>query len=193
MAVTPTCTETGLTEGKHCSVCNEVLVAQETVDALGHTEVVDKAVAPTCTATGLTEGKHCSVCNEVLVAQETVNALGHNVVKDEAVAATCTATGLTEGYHCTDCKDYFKAQEETAVLEHNFAPNADPDVYVVYNICADCKAQGDFEKVQIAEKDKPIITKAAIVLACAIVIILCIRALKQPATTTPWYKRGRYN
>ena len=54
-----TCTETGLTEGKHCSVCNEVLVAQKVVDALGHTEVIDAAVAPTCTSTGRTEGKHC--------------------------------------------------------------------------------------------------------------------------------------
>ena len=35
-AKAPTCTETGLTEGKHCSVCGEVLVAQEVVDALGH-------------------------------------------------------------------------------------------------------------------------------------------------------------
>ena len=34
--VDPTCTETGLTEGKHCSVCNKVLVAQETIAALGH-------------------------------------------------------------------------------------------------------------------------------------------------------------
>ena len=76
-AVAPTCTTTGLTEGKHCSVCNEVLVAQTVVEALGHTEAVDQAVAPTCTTTGLTEGKHCSVCNEVLVAQEEVAALGH--------------------------------------------------------------------------------------------------------------------
>ena len=35
-AVDATCTETGLTEGKKCSVCDKVLVAQEVVPALGH-------------------------------------------------------------------------------------------------------------------------------------------------------------
>ncbi|MBQ3502839.1 MAG: leucine-rich repeat domain-containing protein, partial [Clostridia bacterium] len=35
-AVASTCTETGLTEGKHCSVCEEVLIEQEVVEATGH-------------------------------------------------------------------------------------------------------------------------------------------------------------
>ena len=68
-AKAPTCTETGLTEGSHCSVCNEVLKAQEEVPALGHTPEADSAKAPTCTETGLTEGSHCSVCGAVLTAQ----------------------------------------------------------------------------------------------------------------------------
>ncbi|MBP3634670.1 MAG: hypothetical protein J6J43_08880, partial [Oscillospiraceae bacterium] len=75
-AVEATCTETGLTEGKHCSVCDAVLIAQEIVAAKGHTEVIDAAVEATCTETGLTEGKHCSVCDAVLTAQEIVAAKG---------------------------------------------------------------------------------------------------------------------
>ncbi|MCD7861022.1 MAG: leucine-rich repeat domain-containing protein, partial [Oscillospiraceae bacterium] len=55
-AVVPTCTETGLTEGSHCSACGEVFVAQEVIPAIGHTSATDAAVAATCTETGLTEG-----------------------------------------------------------------------------------------------------------------------------------------
>ena len=102
-AVAATCTETGLTAGTHCSVCGEIIKAQQVTNALGHKVVVDSAVQPTCTETGLTEGSHCSVCGAIIVAQETVYALGHNPVVDDAVAPTCTETGLTEGSHCSVC------------------------------------------------------------------------------------------
>ena len=61
-AVAATCTKTGLTEGKHCSVCNAVIKAQETVPAKGH-KYVDTVVKPTYTAKGYTLHK-CSVCGE---------------------------------------------------------------------------------------------------------------------------------
>ena len=136
-AVAATCTTTGLTEGKHCSVCNEVLVAQEEVAALGHTEVVDAAVEPTCTATGLTEGKHCSVCSEVLVAQQEIAALGHTEVVDAAVAPTCTATGLTEGKHCSVCGEVLVAQQEVAAA-HTWSALYERDDENHWHTCSVC-------------------------------------------------------
>lgn len=48
----PTCTEKGLTEGKHCSVCEKVLVKQEEVAALKHDYEGVVTVEPTYTKKG---------------------------------------------------------------------------------------------------------------------------------------------
>ena len=90
-AVAATCAKTGLTEGSHCSVCNEVLVAQKVVDKIPHTVVVDAAVEPTYSSTGLTEGKHCSVCNEVIEKQTVIPAKSESnvtVIGDEFFAGS---------------------------------------------------------------------------------------------------------
>ena len=90
-AVAATCEKTGLTEGSHCSVCNEVLVAQKVVDKIPHTVVIDAAVEPTYSSTGLTEGKHCSVCNEVIEKQTVIPAKSETNVTvsgDEAFAGS---------------------------------------------------------------------------------------------------------
>ena len=115
-----TCTEDGLTEGKHCSVCNEVIKKQEVIPATGHKVVVDQAKEATCTENGLTEGSHCSVCNEVIKKQEVIPSTGHKEVLDSAKEATCTNTGLTEGIHCSICNKIIKKQEIIPALGHDF-------------------------------------------------------------------------
>ena len=113
-----TCTEAGKTEGKHCEVCNEVLVAQTEIPAKGHTEVVNKGSEATCTESGLTEGKHCEVCKEVIVEQKTIPAKGHKEVIDAGIEATCTESGLTEGKHCEVCKEVTVKQKTIPAKGH---------------------------------------------------------------------------
>ena len=102
-AVEATCTETGLTEGKHCSVCNTVLVGQTVVEAKGHDEVVIPGKDATCLASGLTAGKICSVCGSTTVDQTVIPALGHDVQRYDEVPATCTEPGCHSGAYCARC------------------------------------------------------------------------------------------
>lgn len=112
--VAPTCTESGLTEGRVCNDCGLVLDLQVVVPATGHTEVIEPAVEASCTESGLTESKHCSVCGEVLAAQTVIPALGHSPVQIPAKDATCTEPGLSAGEKCERCGLVFVEQQETA-------------------------------------------------------------------------------
>ena len=104
-AVEATCAQTGLTEGKKCSECGEILVAQKKV-SVPHTEVVLPAVEATCANTGLTEGKQCSECGKITLSQRVTNKLSHNysekVVEESTVnkkgskELSCLSCGVTE-------------------------------------------------------------------------------------------------
>ena len=113
-AVPASCTETGLTEGSHCSVCGKEIVKQEVIEALGHKPVAVDAKAPTCTEAGLTAGSVCSVCGEVLTAQETVPALGHDLIHHDGKAPAPGEKGWKEYDTCSRC-DYTTYEEIPAL------------------------------------------------------------------------------
>ncbi len=103
-AVAATCTETGLTEGKKCSACGEVLVAQKEVAATGHSGQVTITPA-TCTEIGYGKGV-CDICGETFFYQE-IPVKGHTwdegkVTTEPTIDAegvktfTCTACGETK-------------------------------------------------------------------------------------------------
>ena len=99
-----TCTESGLTDGKKCAVCGEVIVAQTVLPASGHTEgdwITDKAA--NCLESG---SKHteCTVCHEK-IHTEAIPAGGHTEgdwITDKA--ATCLETG-SKHTECAVCHE----------------------------------------------------------------------------------------
>ena len=171
-AVAPTCTEPGLTEGMRCSVCQDIIVAQEFIKPFGHNAVVDSAVAPTCTEAGLTEGEHCSVCGEILKEQEIIPA-SHTIVIDEAVTPTCTTSGLTEGKHCLACNEVLVAQIETPKVSHSYDDKYDAEC----NICGFTRdAECDHTNVTIqpeksATCTEPGLTEGKVCAKCEEVIV----------------------
>ena len=144
-AVEATCTEPGKTEGKHCSVCGEVITAQKEIPALGHSWGEWTVTTPaSCTATG-EETRTCDRC--AATGKRELAKTGHREVVDPAVEATCTATGLTEGKHCSVCHAVIVAQEVVPMKEHT--------VVTVPGKAATCTEAGltDGEKCSVCGKE----------------------------------------
>ena len=127
-AVEPTCTESGLTEGKVCKDCKKVLASREKVSALGHkysTEwTIDKEVS--CTEDG-SKSRHCIRC-DAKIDDVVIPAKGHKAVAIEAKDATCTEAGLTEGEICSVCNKILVAQEEISALGHKYTSTITKEV-----------------------------------------------------------------
>ena len=146
-AVSPTCTDSGLTEGKHCAVCNEVFLKQEKIDAKGHN--YDAVVtAATCTRSGYTTYT-CSRCNNGYI-DNIQDPLGHSRIYHDEISATCTTDGLSSYSTCSRCNALLTEPIEIPAKGHISSSNwivVDP-TYTSdgsrYKYCARCS-----EKLQI--------------------------------------------
>lgn len=126
-----TCEEEGKTEGKHCSVCNEVLVEQEIVPALGHsyTNYVSDNNA-TCEEDGTKTAK-CDNCDKTDTITDVGSAKGHIEEIIPREEATCEEEGKTEGKRCSICKALLQPQEIIPAKGH---------CYSIYRFDATCEA-----------------------------------------------------
>ncbi len=139
-AVPATCTQTGKTEGAHCTVCQKVLVEQKTIPATKHVSVTDAAVPATCTKTGRSSGSHCRVCGKILKAQEDTKALGHSYWAEITKKPTCEKEGV-KTFTCSRCKDAYT--ETVAATGHRYQtqtiyPKCTEQGYVLHT-CQTCQ------------------------------------------------------
>lgn len=153
-AVAATCESAGKTEGRHCSVCDKVLIEQKTVKATGHNWDEGKITQEaTCEKSGV-KTYTCKTCKKTKT--EEINALGHKIVTDPAVTATCEKDGKTEGSHCSVCSKVFVEQDVIPATGHT--PVTDPAVV------ATCEDDGKTEGSHCAVCSK-ILTEQKIIKA----------------------------
>jgi ribosomal protein L37AE/L43A len=181
--VNPTCTKNGNIEYWECSECAAVFADATLktptddfiISALGH-----KWKNATCT-----EYETCTVCKETYGGP-----LGHTEIEIPGVDATCTESGLTAGKKCTVCNTVTVEQKTIDALGHEYAYETDINKVIIYDVCTRCgerNPENDTPKVQLTDT----VTKVAIISVCAIVILIALKALFRPASTTPWYRRRR--
>ena len=99
-AVAATCTSAGKTYGSACSVCGEVLTAQQEQPALGHNWDGGVYTGPTCTKDG-SRVLTCIRCGETQT--ETFPATGHAWDSGTVITpSTCTTDGV-QVFTCYNC------------------------------------------------------------------------------------------
>ena len=109
-AVAATCTESGKTEGSHCSVCGEVIVAQTEIPALGHKF---ENYVYNNDATTEADGTETAICEHGCGATDTRTAVGTKLESTVAISESAADNLVVYAYG------------NTIVVE-----NAENDIYV---------------------------------------------------------------
>ena len=120
----PTCTQTGLTEGKHCSVCQTILLAQEKIPKSEHTYGEWRiSVEATCTE----DGECVRVCECGQRETGVISATGHTMgAWLVGKAASCKEEGILVRlcYNC-QAEEYDttgKSDKHVVVIDEAVAP-----------------------------------------------------------------------
>ena len=159
LAVAPTCLETGLTEGSHCADCAFVLVAQETVAALGH----DWAAATYVWNEAHTQVTATRVCNRDHGHVETETA---NATSEITTPATCLVMGKTTYTSAAFANTAFVVQVDTLTDVPALGHDWDEPVYLwngdYSKVTAShvCKRDGSHVETETADATGEITTPA---------------------------------
>lgn len=105
-----TCTESGMTDGSHCSICGATIKEQTVIQPTGHSFGEWAEIkAATCTEAG--EQEHtCATCGHT--EKQEIEALGHALPEEWTtdVAATCIQVGQMSKT-CTRCGEKVETAE----------------------------------------------------------------------------------
>lgn len=158
-AVAATCTAKGKTEGKHCSECSKVLVAQTEVAALGH-EAADGWIGG--------GGNHWHLCKNNCGTMLDVDACDTDLIEQSSNGyqhvISCSVCDLEHTWEYEDCFDFYETVKAASCIAegteqcskcgrvstisidetaHRFGEGHEHDVTNLeyYSICLDCGAR----------------------------------------------------
>lgn len=105
-----TCTEPGLSDGSHCSVCGVTLKEQTVIQPTGHSFGEWKDINTVSCTEGGEQERTCTVCG--FSEKQTITAPGHSLSDEWTVdvPATCTQIG-TKSRSCTRCGEKVETAE----------------------------------------------------------------------------------